>query len=332
MIVWDSVKRVKKLYTGCAQVLNNVPFQHQSVLLQETLKILNPRPGDKIVDGTLGLGGHAEAILSFILPGGHYYGFDLDALNLKYAKERLKDFASHTTFFHSNFAHCHHRLREKGINQVNGILLDFGLSSPHIDDSSRGFSFQAEGPLDMRFDRAQGITAADVLNTWEESELKRIFYRYGEEPYAPKLARMVLAQRKISPFQTTFHLMDLIGQVMKSPKDQKQVARRIFQALRIAVNDELRILEETLPSLLDLLAPQGRMVVLSYHSLEDRLVKQCFKAAIRDCHCPPDALRCTCSRMPDFRLLTKKPVVPSEEELQANPRSRSAKLRAIQKN
>lgn len=325
--------------------MNNIPCQHRSVLLQETLKILDPRPGDKIVDGTLGLGGHAEVILPLILPGGHYYGFDLDALNLEYAKERLKDFASHTTFFHSNFAHSHHRLREQNISQVNGILLDLGLSSPHINDAARGFSFQVEGPLDMRFDRQPrsvaegasfpslgGITAADILNTWEEFELKRIFYRYGEEPYAPKLARMVVAQRKISSFQTTLDLMNLIGQVMKSPKDQKQVARRIFQALRIAVNDELRILEETLPSLLDLLAPRGRMVVLSYHSLEDRIVKRCFKAAVRDCHCPPEDLQCTCSRKSDFQLLTKKPVVPSDEELRANPRSRSAKLRAVEKN
>jgi 16S rRNA (cytosine1402-N4)-methyltransferase len=321
--------------------LNNVPYQHQSVLLQETLKILDPKPGDKIVDGTLGLGGHAEAILPLILPGGHYYGFDLDALNLEHAKERLKAFAPHTTFFHSNFAHCHQRLREQNLSQVNGILLDLGLSSPHIDDAVRGFSFQVEGPLDMRFDRqprsvAEGasflqMTAADILNTWDESELKRIFYHYGEEPYAPKLARMVLVHRKETPFNTTFDLMNLIGQIMRSPKDQKQVARRLFQALRIAVNDELRVLEETLPSLLDLLAPQGRLVVMSYHSLEDRIVKQCFKAAVRDCHCPPEDLRCTCSRKSDFQLLTKKPVVPSDEELQANPRSRSAKLRAIQK-
>lgn len=325
-------KVIKKIIHRLRTSFEHCSFPHQPVLLSETLTFLAPKSGDHILDGTLGLGGHAEAILPRILPGGHYYAFELDEINLNQARTRLKPFSRHITFFHDNFVHCQHRLHDIGVFKLDGILLDLGLSSPQLDDSKRGFSFQSEGPLDMRFDRMSGqSSAADLLNRLSEHELKRIFYNYGEEPYAPKLARLVLERRRQSPFETTLDLMDLIQSLFKSPGDQRKVAARVFQALRIAVNDELHVLETVLPSLLSLLSPGGRLVVLSYHSLEDRIVKNIFRQAVRLCICPPEALQCTCSRISKFRLLTKKPVVPSSEEITHNPRSRSAKLRALEK-
>lgn len=307
------VRRSKKLYTYCAQVLNTL---HNPVLLHETINLLNPQKGDQVVDGTLGLGGHAQTILERLGDQGHYYGFDLDEKNLEYARNRLKDFESKTTFFHSNFAHCHQRLQESGVDQVDKILLDLGLSSPHIDDPERGFSVKHLGPLDMRFDRSEGFTAADVVNRWPESDLKKIFYEYGEERYAPKIARMIVEKRKAQPFKTTADLVELLTEIMKNPRDKRRVATRIFQALRIEVNDELTVLQDTLDSLLDFLAPGGRMVVISYHSLEDRIVKHRFRNA---------------AKAGAFKLLTKKPVTPSAQEIEINSRSASAKLRAIEK-
>lgn len=306
-------------------------LQHQSVLLPETLQFLNVKFGETVLDGTLGLGGHAEAILPLLGPDGHYYAFDLDQENLSHAQERLAPFSSQISFFHDNFAHCYSRLQQVGVSHVDAILLDLGLSSPHVDDAPRGFSFQSEGPLDMRFDRSQGVTAADVLAEYAEEDLKHIFYAYGEEPYAPKLARMVVERRKTQPLVTTTDLMTLIGEIMRFPKDQRKVATRIFQALRIAVNDEMEVLKSTIPQLLALLAPGGRVVILSYHSLEDRIVKQAFRESTRECVCPREVLRCACAGNASFKLLTKKPIVPSDQEISENPRSRSAKLRALQK-
>ena len=312
--------------------MSHVSPVHHPVLLQETLEYLNPQPGDQVVDGTLGLGGHALEILKRIAPPrskvkGHYYGFDLDLDNLAIAQQRLSDFSSsfsQATFFHSNFAHCHHRLQSVGVDHVERILLDLGLSSPHVDQPERGFSYLTEGPLDMRFDRSsdRSQTAADVLNHTSESELRRILYEYGEERYAPKIASMVVKRRKLQPFVTTTHVMELLGELMKSPGDRRRMASRVFQALRIAVNDELQTLEQSLPLLLAQLSPGGRMVVITFHSLEDRIVKRAFKAA---------AMAGQTVATDDFHLLTKKPIEPSPEELISNPRSRSAKLRAIER-
>ncbi len=304
--------------------MSHVHPVHHPVLLQETLDYLNPQPGDRVVDGTLGLGGHALEILKRIAPPkckakGHYYGFDLDLGNLEVARQRLSDFSSQTTFFHSNFAHCHHRLQSVEVDRVERILLDLGLSSPHVDQPERGFSYLTEAPLDMRFDRSsdQSTMAADFLNHASEHELRRIFYEYGEDRYAPKIANMVVERRRQHRFATTTDVMNLLGEIMKSPGDRRRMASRIFQALRIAVNDELTVLQESLTALLGLLAPGGRMVVISYHSLEDRIVKRAFKSF---------------ASTDDFHLLTKKPIEPSPEELISNPRSRSAKLRAIERN
>ncbi|EKD92537.1 MAG: S-adenosyl-methyltransferase MraW [uncultured bacterium] len=310
--------------------MKNKSLKHDPVLLQEVLALLDLHSGDVVVDGTLGLGGHAHAILPQIGPTGRYFGFDLDQANLSLAQERLKDFSPQVVFFNDNFAHCHQRLREIGISSVNAILLDLGLSSPHVDDVSRGFSFHADAPLDMRFNRSEGITAADVVNHYSYEDLRRIFYEYGEEPYAPKLSRLIVDQRAITPFKTTLELAQLVEPLMRSLSDRRRLLTRLFQALRIEVNQELARLKEALPSLLSLLAPSGRLAVMSYHSLEDRIVKQIFKEAVRDCFCPPQVLRCECAT-PLFRLLTKKPIIPSESEQHFNPRSRSAKLRVIQR-
>lgn len=307
-------------------------MNHKPVLLHETLENLSLCKEALIVDGTLGLGGHAISILKAIGPKGKYFGFDLDTENLKEAKKRLKDFKKQTAFFHSNFVHCHNRLSEIGVSHVDGILLDLGLSSPHIDEPERGFAVGEEGPLDMRFDRSEdSLTAADIVNTWPEEDLKRIIYVYGEERYAPKIARLVVEQRKERVFTKTSELTELVGTFMKSPADKRRVAIRLFQALRIAVNHELEVLEKALPSLLSLLNPGGRMVVISYHSLEDRLVKNAFKEAARVCVCPKDFLRCECLSQPSYQIITKKPIVPAVAEISENPRSRSAKLRTIEK-
>lgn len=307
-------------------------MNHKPVLLHETLENLSLRKGALIVDGTLGLGGHGIAILNVIGPMGKYFGFDLDTENLKEAKKRLKDFKKQTTFFHSNFVHCHDRLSAIGVSQVDGILLDLGLSSPHIDEPERGFAVGEEGPLDMRFDRStDDLTAAQVVNTWPEEDLKRIIYVYGEERYAPKIARLIIEKRKEQAFTKTSELTELVGTFMKSPADKRRVAIRLFQALRIAVNSELEVLEKALPSLLSLLNPGGRMVVISYHSLEDRLVKNAFKEVARSCICPKEAMRCECSGQPSYQIITKKPIVPSAAEISENPRSRSAKMRVIEK-
>jgi 16S rRNA (cytosine1402-N4)-methyltransferase len=290
--------------------------KHDPVLLHETINLLNLQPGDVVVDGTLGLGGHAQTILERIGSDGHYYGFDLDETNLKSAQNRLKPFESQTTFFHSNFVHCQHRLQEINVGSVDKILLDLGVSSPHFDDPERGFSIKENGPLDMRFDRSTGQTAADIVNRWPEEDLKQIFYEYGEERYAPKVARMIKERRKANPFKTTFDVTDMISEIMKNPKDKRQVSTRIFQALRIAVNDELDVLQEAIDTMLPLLKPGGRMVVISFHSLEDRIVKHTFRNA---------------AKTGDFKLLTKKPITPSHEEIENNSRSRSSKLRGIER-
>lgn len=304
---------------------------HKPVLLAETLSIFDLKLGAKVVDGTLGLGGHSKAMLEQIGPTGHLYGFDLDETNLAEAKKRLKDFSSQTTFFHDNFAHCHDRLQEVGTSSVDAILLDLGLSSPHIDKAERGFSVLQDGPLDMRYDQYSGEAASDLLDRLPESTIKQIIYEYGEERYAPKIARLIVEQRQEKSFERTSDLVELIGTIMKNPSDKRRVATRVFQALRIAVNEELEMLALAIPSAMSLLESGGRLAIISYHSLEDRLVKRAFKKAAQACICPPEVMRCECSGESSYKILTKKPITPLDTEIQDNPRSKSAKLRAIEK-
>lgn len=299
---------------------------HQSVLLQESLEYLALRPGMIAVDCTLGLGGHSSEILRAIGPKGHLYAFERDERNLKVAQKRLSEIGKNFTIFHDSFRSLKDRLRREGVSHVDAILFDLGLSSPHVDDATRGFSFLREGPLDMRFDASEGRTAADLLNSSSEEELKDIFFHYGEIHASGKLAHAIIQIRKTTPFQTTTQFAEFVQNTLS-----KSLLPQAFQALRVAVNEELLALELGLNQAIELLAPHGRVVVLSYHSLEDRFVKQTFKQQATDLRDPTDLFGRRVLRPKSLSLLNKKPIRPSAEEVKQNPRSRSALLRAAQK-
>ena len=305
--------------------------QHEPVLFEECLHFLDVKPGGIAVDGTLGLGGHASALLKAVGPEGFLYAFDRDERNIAIATPRLETVGNNFKVIHDSFSSLKDRLRREGVSQVDAILFDLGLSSPHLDEAQRGFSFQKEGPLDMRFDASQGPTAADLLHSLKEDELADIFYYYGEERASRKLARAIVEFRKKERFTTTTQLTAFVEEVLGRGKPGKHRAVCIFQALRIAVNEELEALELGLSQGLEFLAPQGRLVVLSYHSLEDRLVKQVFKKHSKDQIDPHDPFGRRVLRPKSLSLLNKKPILPSDQEVQSNPRARSAKLRAVEK-
>jgi 16S rRNA (cytosine1402-N4)-methyltransferase len=290
-----------------------------------------------VVDCTLGLGGHSAEILKAIGPSGQLYAFEKDERNLKVAEQRLTKVAQELgarknfTIFHDSFSSLKDRLRREGASQVDAILFDLGLSSPHVDDASRGFSFKQEGPLDMRFDPRQKKTAADVLNSYTEKDLADVFYKYGEERQSRKLAHAVVEDRRKEPFTTTGQFAAFVERVLGRGKPGKHRATQIFQALRMEVNEELLALELGLNQAIELLAPHGRVVVLSYHSLEDRFVKQLFKQLATDLRDPTDIFGARVLRSKSLSLLTKKPIKASQEEVKSNSRARSAVLRAAQK-
>ena len=304
---------------------------HISVLLKESLEILNLKPGMVAVDCTLGLGGHASEILKAIGPKGFLYAFERDERNKRVAEKRLEKVGKNFHIFLDSFASLKDRLQGKGVASVDAILFDLGLSSPHIDEADRGFSFQKEGPLDMRFDARGGRTAEDLLNHSSEQELSRIFWEYGEERGARRLAHAVVKRRKAQPFHSTTEFTSFIEENLGRGPKGKHRAAPIFQALRMAVNEELMALELGLSQAIELLAPQGRVVVLSYHSLEDRLVKKTFRNLATDLRDPIDPFGVRVLRSKSLSLLTKKPINPSEEEIAQNPRARSAHLRAAEK-
>ncbi|HLD17674.1 MAG TPA: 16S rRNA (cytosine(1402)-N(4))-methyltransferase RsmH [Patescibacteria group bacterium] len=287
---------------------------HTPVLLEEVLKWLDPRPGQRFIDGTVGHGGHAEAILKRILPTGRLLAIDRDAENLATARERLAPFGNIATFVHDSYVSLEQQAYAFDPALVDGILLDLGFSSAHVEDPARGFAFSASGPLDMRYDQSQGMTAADLVNTYDKAELTKIFRLYGEEPRAQQIAQALVNIRRQHPIQTTAELVDIILSV--SPRRGKvHPATRVFQALRIAVNDELGAVVRVLPQTMERLKIGGRLAVISFHSGEDRLVKRWMKAGEGKW----------------LRILTKKAVVPSQEEMSQNPRSRSAKLRVAER-
>ncbi len=301
---------------------------HIPVLLSEVVDLLNLRAGARVVDATLGLGGHSEAILKAIAPGGKLLAFEQDEANLNVARERLKPFGKNAVLVHANFEELAAQAQEHGFAPADAILFDLGLSSPHVDEAERGFSFKKEGPLDMRFDRRQHMTAADVVNGLPERELADVIYRYGEETRSRQIAKKITEARRKNRFTTTLQLAELIG-----GKGYHKIhpATRTFQALRIYVNRELEVLESALDQAIALLKPGGRIVVISYHSLEDRLVKEKFRHYSRSCICPPELPICQCKTRKTLYLITKKPIIPSGIEVEANPRSRSAKLRVAQR-
>lgn len=301
---------------------------HIPVLRKEIIELLQLKKGDKVIDATLGLGGHSEEILKVIGKSGHLYAFEQDGRNLERAKERLREFESQVTYFHTNFVSLKTCLNGE---RVDAILFDLGLSSPHVDDSSRGFSFREDGPLDMRFDSREDLTAADIVNRWPEPDLVEIFSKYGEERASKKVAAGIVARRKEKHFETTLDLADFIRELKQKFPSKKDHATQVFQALRMAVNDEVSVLEEVLPQAIEVLKPGGRLAVISYHSIEDRIVKNIFRDYSKDLDDPNEPLINKVIREKQVEIITKKPIVPTEEEISENPRARSAKLRIIGK-
>ena len=307
-------------------------FHHVSVLLDECIQALNIKPDGIYVDGTLGGAGHSYHIAEK-LTTGRLIGIDRDPVALAAAGKRLEPFGDRVTLVHSNFCRMAQVLEELGIPGVDGILLDLGVSSPQLDDGSRGFSYMADAPLDMRMDSGDALTAYTVVNTWPQEELKRILYDYGEERYAPAIAAAIVRRRETAPIETTLELVDVIRSAMPAAalREKQHPAKRSFQAIRIAVNDELNSVSQAMETMIPKLNPGGRLAVITFHSLEDRIVKSAMAAGAKGCICPPEFPVCVCGRKPQVKLLTRKPIVSGEEELDQNPRARSAKLRVCEK-
>ena len=305
--------------------------QHVPVMLAEVLEYLQPRPGGHYIDGTLGGGGHTEAILAQSAPDGRVLGIDTDAQALARVQERLAESVSdgRLVLAHGNFAELTNLVNEVGFASIQGVLLDLGFSSHQMDNPQRGFSFSADGPLDMRLDQSEAISAADLVNSASEHELADIFWRYGEETRSRQIARRIVRERAKGEITSTARLAELIAAGVPYKHGAIHPATRSFQALRIAVNHELERLETVLPQILDILSA-GRMVIISFHSLEDRIVKEFMRREATDCLCPPRIPVCVCGHKARLRLLTSKPVTPTAEEVIANPRARSAKLRAAE--
>jgi len=309
-------------------------FEHRTVMRAEVLRFLQPTPGGCYVDATVGGGGHAEAILEAVGPEGRLLAFDRDEVALEAAGHRLARFGTQVRLQYGYFSKVGEAVLEAGVSRVDGILADLGVSSPQLDKADRGFSFGQDGPLDMRMDRTRGITAADVVNDRPAEDLTRIFRELGEERYAARVARAIIRRRAQRPFERTVELAGLVASVMRGGGGARQrihPATRVFQALRIEVNDELGELERGLRSAFARLAPGGRLVVIAFHSLEDRIVKRFFRELGSDCTCPPDLPICQCDKVAEGRLINRKPVMASAKEVAENPRSRSAKLRAVEK-
>ena len=305
---------------------------HVSVLLHECIENLNIRPDGIYVDGTLGMGGHSEQIAAR-LTTGKLIGIDRDETAIERAGARLAPFGDRVQLVHGNFRDAAAILDRLGIDAVDGMLFDLGVSSPQLDESERGFSYMADAPLDMRMDREQSLTAYEIVNNWPREELKSILYEYGEERYAPQIAAAIERVRTDRPIETTLELVDIIRSAMPASalREKQHPAKRSFQAIRIAVNDELGAVRQGMEAAIDHLKPGGRLAVITFHSLEDRIVKNVFQDAAKGCTCPPSFPVCVCGRKPKIRILTKKPIIATREEVEENPRSRSAKLRVAER-
>ena len=307
-------------------------FHHVSVLLEECIQALNIKPDGIYVDGTLGGAGHSSRIAA-LLTTGRLIGIDRDPVALEAAGKRLEPWKDRVTLVHSNFCQMDQALDSLGIEKVDGILLDLGVSSPQLDDGERGFSYMVDAPLDMRMNGEDALDAHCVVNTWSYEELKRILYDYGEERYAPQIAAAICRRREQKPIETTLELVDIIRSAMPASalREKQHPAKRSFQAIRIAVNDELGAVSMAMEKAIPRLNPGGRLAVITFHSLEDRIVKNAMNAAAKGCTCPPNFPVCVCGKKPRVVCLTRKPIVSGEEELERNPRARSAKLRVCEK-
>lgn len=306
--------------------------KHISVLLDECIENLNIKPDGIYVDGTLGMGGHSEQILKR-LTTGRLIGIDRDESAIRRAGERLKEYSERLTLVHSNFSDVAAVLDDLGIDGVDGMLFDLGVSSPQLDESERGFSYMNDAPLDMRMDNTSALTAWNVINEWPEEELVRILRDYGEERFARRIASRIVQRRSEKPVETTLELVDIIKSAMPAAalREKQHPAKRSFQAIRIAVNDELGAVEEMMRTAPDKLNIGGRLCVISFHSLEDRIVKTSIAARENGCTCPREAPICVCGFVQTLKSVQRKPIIPGEEELKENPRSRSAKLRVAEK-
>lgn len=307
-------------------------FKHKSVLLNETIDGLNIKPDGIYVDGTLGGGGHAYEVCRRLGEKGSIVGIDQDAAAIEAASARLKDFEEKVTIVRSNYCDMKSKLHELGIDKVDGIVLDLGVSSYQLDTAERGFSYREDAPLDMRMDTRQKMTARDIVNDYTEADLYRVIRDYGEDKFAKNIAKHIVQARAMKPVETTAELSEIIRASipMKFQKKSGHPAKRTFQAIRIELNRELDVLRDSLDDMIDLLNPGGRLCIITFHSLEDRIVKSAFRKNENPCTCPPDFPVCVCGKKSKGSIITKKPILPSEEELEYNSRSKSAKLRIFE--
>ncbi len=308
-------------------------FNHYSVMLHETIESLNIKPDGIYVDGTLGGGGHSFEIAKRLTEGGHLYGIDQDEAAIEAATERLKDYSERITAIRANYKDAVSILKEKGTGGEDGIVLDLGVSSYQLDTAERGFSYKADSALDMRMDRRQKLTAYDIVNTYSIKELFRIIRDYGEDKFAQNIAKHIVQAREIKPIETTYELNDIIKAAipMKMRVEGGHPSKRTFQAIRIECNHELDVLRDSLDEMIDFLNPGGRLSIITFHSLEDRIVKTSFKKNEDPCTCPKNFPVCVCGNVSKGTVVTKKPIVPSDEELEVNSRSKSAKLRVFER-
>ena len=307
-------------------------FKHYSVMLGECIENLRIDPDGIYVDGTLGMGGHSLEIAKR-LKRGRLIAIDRDTRAIESAGERLAEYSDRVTLVHGNFRDLSSILEAQGVAAADGMLFDLGVSSPQLDNAERGFSYMADAPLDMRMYESEPVTAQDIVNTWPEEPLRRILYVFGEERFAPRIAAAIVREREKHEIETTFQLVEIIKSAMPAHalREKQHPAKRSFQAIRIAVNDELESISDMLSAAMDHLAPGGILEVISFHSLEDRLVKNAIASREKGCTCPRDFPVCTCGFVQTMRSITKKPITASERELEENPRSRSAKLRVAQR-
>ncbi len=307
-------------------------FNHYSVMLEETIENLNIKPDGIYVDGTLGGGGHAFHVCKR-LKNGHFYGIDQDDAAITAASERLSVYGDMVTVIRNNYCNAKVALKELGVEKVDGIVLDLGVSSYQLDTEERGFSYRFDADLDMRMDRRQTLTAKDIVNNYSEMDLFRIIRDYGEDNFAKNIAKHIVKARQIKEIQTTGELNEIIKAAIPAKMRQNgHPSKKTFQAIRIECNRELEVLKNALDDLIDLLNPGGRLCIITFHSLEDRIVKTAFKNKEHPCTCPPEFPVCVCGKKPEGRVISKKPILPSEEELEDNSRSKSAKLRVFEKN
>ena len=308
-------------------------FKHTSVLLDETIEGLHIRPDGIYADGTLGGAGHAYEVCSRLSATGRFFGIDQDEAAIRAAGERLAGFGEKVTIIRSNYRYMVRELKDRGVEKVDGIVLDLGVSSYQLDEADRGFTYRFDAPLDMRMDQRQSVTAGDIVNEYSESELYRVIRDYGEDPFAKNIAKHIVNEREKCPIRTTGELVEIIKQAipMKVRAKGGHPAKKTFQALRIELNQELTVLEESLDEMIGFLNDGGRICIITFHSLEDRIVKSIFRKNENPCICPPNFPVCVCGRRSMGKVITRKPVLPDETEMSENPRSKSAKLRIFER-